>query len=83
MFYQHRADPNTPAEEVASTIADLMKEGKVQHWGMSKANAETINKPNPVCPLRAIKSEYHRLHRRVGENEVLTACRELGIGFVQ
>lgn len=82
MFYQHRADPNTPAEEVASTIADLMKEGKVQHWGMCEVNAETIHKAHAVCPLTAIQSEYHLMHRLVEENGVLDACRELGIGFV-
>lgn len=82
MFYQHRADPNTPAEEVAQTIADLMKEGKVQHWGMCEVSAETIRKAHAVCPLTAIQSEYHLMHRLVEENGVLAVCRELGIGFV-
>ena len=59
MFYQHRADPNTPPEEVASTIADLMKEGKVQRWGMCEVSAETIRKAHAICPLTAIQSEYH------------------------
>ena len=82
MFYQHRADPNTPAEEVAQTIAELMKEGKVQHWGMCEVNAETIRRAHAVCPLTAIQSEYHLMHRDVETNGVLDVCRELGIGFV-
>lgn len=59
MFYQHRADPDTPAEEVAATIADLIKEGKVQRWGMCEVSAETIRKAHAICPLTAIQSEYH------------------------
>lgn len=59
MFYQHRADPNVPAEEVAQTIADLMKEGKVRHWGMCEVSADTIRRAHAVCPLTAIQSEYH------------------------
>lgn len=82
MFYQHRADPNVPAEEVASTIADLMKEGKVQHWGMCEVSADTIRRAHAVCPLTAIQSEYHLMHRDVEHNGVLDICRELGIGFV-
>lgn len=82
MFYQHRADPNVPAEEVAVTIADLMKEGKVQHWGMCEVSAETIRKAHAVCPLTAIQSEYHLMYRMVEENGVLDTCQELGIGFV-
>ena len=82
MFYQHRADPDTPAEEVAQTIAELMKEGKVQHWGMCEVSAETIRRAHAVCPLTAIQSEYHLMHRDVETNGVLDTCRELGIGFV-
>lgn len=82
MFYQHRADPNTPAEEVAQTIAELMKEGKVQHWGMCEVSTETIRRAHAVCPLTAIQSEYHLMHRDVETNGVLDVCRELGIGFV-
>ena len=82
MFYQHRADPDTPAEEVAQTIAELMKEGKVQHWGMCEVSAETIRRAHAVCPLTAIQSEYHLMHRDVETNGVLDVCRELGIGFV-
>ena len=82
MFYQHRADPNVPAEEVAQTIADLMKEGKVQHWGMCEVSADTIRRAHTVCSLTAIQSEYHLMHRDVETNGVLNTCRELGIGFV-
>lgn len=82
MFYQHRFDPNVSAEEVASTISDLIKEGKVQHWGMCEVSSETIRRAHAVCPLTAIQSEYHLMHRLVEENGVLDVCRELGIGFV-
>lgn len=82
LFYQHRADPNVPVEDVAGTIADLIKEGKVQHWGMCEVSAETIRKAHAIQPLTAIQSEYHLMHRTVEENGVLNACRELGIGFV-
>lgn len=82
MFYQHRADPNTPPEDVAQTIADLMKEGKVRRWGMCEVSAATIRRAHAVCPLTAIQSEYHVMHRDVETNGVLDACRELGIGFV-
>lgn len=82
MFYQHRYDRNTPIEEVAATIADLIKEGKVQHWGVCELSAESIRKAHAVCPLTAVQSEYHLMHRSVEENGVLDTCRELGIGFV-
>ena len=82
LFYQHRYDPNTPAEEVAQTIGELIKEGKVQRWGMCEVSAETIRRAHAVCPLTAIQSEYHLMHRDVETNGVLDVCRELGIGFV-
>jgi aryl-alcohol dehydrogenase-like predicted oxidoreductase len=82
LFYQHRADPNVPVEDVAGTIADLIKEGKVQHWGMCEVSATTIRKAHAIQPLTAIQSEYHLMHRVVEENGVLETCRELGIGFV-
>lgn len=82
MFYQHRADPNTPPEEVAQTISELIKEGKVLHWGMCEVSAATIRRAHAVCPLTAIQSEYHLMHRLVEKNDVLNICRELGIGFV-
>ena len=59
-----------------------MKEGKVQHWGVCELSAESIRKAHAVCPLTAVQSEYHLMHRLVEENGVLDTCRELGIGFV-
>lgn len=82
LFYQHRFDRNTPIEEVADTISDLIKEGKVQRWGVCEVSAGTIRKAHAVCPLTAVQSEYHLMHRLVEENGVLDTCRELGIGFV-
>lgn len=82
LFYQHRFDPNTPIEEVAATIGDLIKEGKVQRWGLCEVSPETIRKAHAVQPLTAIQSEYHLMHRDVEHNGVLDTCRELGIGFV-
>lgn len=82
LFYQHRYDPNTPIEEVAKTISDLIREGKVERWGLCEVSADTIRKAHTVCPLTAIQSEYHLMHRIVEHNGVLDTCRELGIGFV-
>ena len=81
MFYQHRGDPNTPIEVVAETIAELIKEGKILHWGLCEVNADTIRRAHVICPITAIQSEYHLMHRTV-EESVLPLCRELGIGFV-
>lgn len=81
LFYQHRSDPNTPVEVVAETIKELIKEGKILHWGMCEVNADTIRRAHIVCPLTAIQSEYHFMHRTV-EESVLPVCEELGIGFV-
>lgn len=82
MFYQHRSDPNTPIEVVAETCAELIKEGKILHWGMCEVNADTIRRAHRICPVTAIQSEYHFMHRTVEENGVLALCEELGIGFV-
>ena len=82
IFYQHRSDPNTPIEVVAETCAELIKEGKILHWGMCEVNADTIRRAHRICPVTAIQSEYHFMHRRVEENGVLALCEELGIGFV-
>ena len=81
MFYQHRGDPNTPIEVVAETIAGLIKEGKILHWGLCEVNADTIRRAHTICPITAIQSEYHLMHRTV-EESVLPLCKELGIGFV-
>ena len=82
LFYQHRFDPSTPIEEVAETISELIKEGKVQRWGLCEVSADTIRKAHAICPLTAVQSEYHLMHRSVEENGVLDVCRELRIGFV-
>lgn len=82
LFYQHRFDRNTPIEEVADTISGLIREGKVQRWGLCEVSADTIRRAHAICPLTAIQSEYHLMHRLVEENGVLDTCRELGIGFV-
>ena len=82
MFYQHRFDRDTPIEDVAGCIADLIREGKVQRWGLCEVSADIIRRAHAVCPLTAIQSELHLMHRLVEQNGVLDVCRELGIGFV-
>ena len=82
MFYQHRIDPNTPIEVVAETVGELIKEGKILHWGMCEVNVETIRRAHKICPVTAIQSEYHFMHHTVEENGVLALCDEFGIGFV-
>lgn len=82
MFYQHRLDRNVPIEEVAGTIGDLIKEGKVKRWGVCEVSADIIRCAHKVQPLTAVQSEYHLMFRDVETNGVLDTCRELGIGFV-
>lgn len=81
LFYQHRVDPGVPIEDVAGAVKDLIKEGKVKHFGMSEASAKTIRRAHAVQPLAAVQSEYSLLWRGV-EDEILPLCEELGIGFV-
>ena len=81
LLYQHRVDPNVPVEDVAGTVKELIKEGKVKHFGMSEANAEQIRKAHAIQPLTALQSEYSLLTREP-ESTVLPVCEELGIGFV-
>ena len=81
LFYQHRVDPEVPIEEVAGAVADLVKAGKLRHFGLSEASAATIRKAHAVQPVTAVQSEYS-LWTRDPEPEVLPACAELGIGFV-
>lgn len=81
LFYQHRVDPNTPIEIVAETIKELIKEGKVKHFGMSEAGVGNIRRAHAVLPLTALQSEYS-LWWREPENEILSVLEELGIGFV-
>ena len=81
LFYQHRVDPAVPIEEVAGAVKDLIKEGKVKHFGLSEAEAQTIRRAHAVQPVTAVQSEYS-LWWRGPENEILPALQELGIGFV-
>lgn len=81
LLYQHRFDPNTPIEEVAETIKNLMKEGKVKHWGMCEVSASTIRKAHKILPLTALQSEYHLMWREP-ETDILPTLKELGIGLV-
>ncbi|MFL5802878.1 MAG: aldo/keto reductase [Roseiflexaceae bacterium] len=81
LFYQHRVDPDVPIEEVAGAVKDLIQEGKVKHFGLSEAGAQTIRRAHAVQPVTAIQSEYSLWWREV-EADVLPACAELGIGFV-
>ncbi|GAB4240780.1 MAG: aldo/keto reductase [Acidobacteriota bacterium] len=81
LFYQHRVDPNVPIEDVAGAVQDLIREGKVKHFGLSEAGAATIRRAHAVQPVTAIQSEYSLWWRRP-EEEVLPTCEELGIGFV-
>jgi aryl-alcohol dehydrogenase-like predicted oxidoreductase len=81
LFYQHRVDPKVPIEEVAGAVKDLIKAGKVKHFGMSEAGAKTIRRAHAVQPVTALQSEYS-LWTRGPEAEVLPTLEELGIGFV-
>ena len=81
LFYQHRVDPDVPIEDVAGAVKDLIKAGKVKHFGLSEAGAKTIRRAHAVQPVTAVQSEYS-LWTRDPEAEVLPACEELGIGFV-
>ena len=81
LFYQHRVDPDVPIEDVAGAVKDLIQEGKVKHFGLSEAGAETIRRAHAVLPVAAVQSEYSLWWRTV-EQDVLPACEELGIGFV-
>ncbi len=81
LYYQHRVDTKTPIEDVAGTIADLMREGKVLNWGLSEAGIHTIRRAHAALPLTAIQSEYS-LFWREPEKELLPALEELGIGLV-
>ena len=81
LFYQHRLDPEVPVEDVAGTVGDLIREGKVRHFGMSEADADSIRRAHAVTPVSALQSEYSLWSRDV-EAEVLPVLKELGIGFV-
>lgn len=81
LLYQHRVDPNVPIEDVAGTVKDLITEGKVKHFGLSEAGAQTIRRAHAVQPITALQSEYSMWWREP-EQEILPLLEELGIGFV-
>src|SRR5690348_14086292 len=81
LFYQHRVDPNVPIENVAGAVKDLIREGKVKHFGLSEAAASTIRRAHAIQPVAAVQSEYS-LWWREPEQEILPTLEELGIGFV-
>lgn len=81
LLYQHRVDPNVPIEDVAGAVKDLIREGKVKHWGLSEAGVQTIRRAHAVQPVTAVQSEYSMWWRRP-EEELLPTLEELGIGFV-
>src|SRR3954470_3308604 len=81
LYYQHRVDPNTPIEDTAGTLAELVTEGKIRHIGLSEAGPETIRRAHAVHPIAAVQSEYS-LWTRHPEAQVLPLLRELNIGFV-
>lgn len=81
LLYQHRVDPNVPIEDVVGAIKDLMKEGKVLHYGLSEPGVQTVRRAHAIHPVTAIQNEYSLLWRGP-EKEILPLCEELGIGFV-
>lgn len=81
LFFQHRVDPNVPIEEVAGAVKDLIQEGKVLHFGLSEAGAETIRRAHAVCPVTAVQSEYSFM-TRLPEDFIFSTLQELEIGFV-
>ena len=81
LFYQHRVDPDVPIEDVADTVKNLIQAGKVKHFGLSEAGANTIRRAHAVQPVTAVQNEYS-IWTRDPEPEVLPTCEELGIGFV-
>jgi aryl-alcohol dehydrogenase-like predicted oxidoreductase len=81
LLYQHRVDPEVPIEDVAGAVQDLMKQGKVRHWGLSEMGLNTLRRAHAALPVSAVQSEYSMLWRGP-EKEVLPLCEQLGIGFV-
>jgi aryl-alcohol dehydrogenase-like predicted oxidoreductase len=81
LYYQHRVNPDVPIEEMAGAVRNLVEAGKIRHFGMSEASADTIRRAHAVQPVAAVQSEYNLWWRRP-DAEVLPACAELGIGFV-
>jgi aryl-alcohol dehydrogenase-like predicted oxidoreductase len=81
LYYQHRVDPATPIEETVGAMAQLVQEGKIRHLGLSEASLQTLRRAVKVHPITALQTEYS-LWSREPEDEILAACRELGVGFV-
>lgn len=81
LYYLHRVDTKVPIEEVALTMKELIKEGKIKYWGLSEAGVETIRKAHAICPLSAVQSEYSMMWREP-EEKIFSVLEELGIGFV-
>jgi aryl-alcohol dehydrogenase-like predicted oxidoreductase len=81
LLYQHRVDPAVPIEDVAGTVGDLMRQGKVRHWGLSEMGLGTLRRAHAEVPVTAVQSEYSMLWRGP-EQDVLATCEELGVGFV-
>lgn len=82
LYYQHRVDPNVPIEDVAGAVKDLIRQGKVLHFGLSEPSVKTIRRAHAVQPVAAVQTEYSLWTRNVELNGVLATCKELGIGFV-
>lgn len=80
LYYQHRIDPSVPAEEVAGVMADLIREGKITHWGISEANEDYLRKTHVVCPVTAIQNRYSMMYREY--ERLFPVLEELGVGFV-
>src|SRR6202044_2913525 len=81
LLYQHRVDPNVPIEDVAGVVKELIRQGKVKHFGLSEAGAQTIRRAHQVQPVTALQSEYSLWWRRP-EQEIIPVLEELGIGLV-
>jgi aryl-alcohol dehydrogenase-like predicted oxidoreductase len=82
LLYQHRVDPNVPIEDVAGAVQDLIREGKVKHFGLSEPGAQTVRRAHAVQPVTALQNEYSLWTRGPETNGILEACKELGIGLV-
>ena len=82
LYYQHRVDPKVPIEDVAGAIKELVREGKVLHFGLSEASVRTIRRAHAILPVAAVQTEYSFMNRDPERNGVLATCEELGIGFV-
>jgi aryl-alcohol dehydrogenase-like predicted oxidoreductase len=81
LLYQHRVDPNVPIEDVAGAVKELIRQGKVKHFGLSEAGVQTIRRAHAVQPVTALQSEYSLWWRGTPEKEVIPTLEELGIGF--